>query len=318
MSISTPWILCAGTIPRAGFRERVDAAARVGFSGITLFPEHYLDAMGGEQLDSKAIARCLRDAGIVVQQLDPLLDWYGPGPSKSELLLYEAAEVTGARSINTAPALAPSDDLRFLCDRLGALGERARLRDISIDLEFLPWSPIPTLEVALSIVRDCGLSNVGVMLDSWHFFRGGGRVSDLTPDLVSRITGVQLNDAPLVPASPGLRARWDRNVALLGWARNGCRTLGARDFIRLARSSAQSPDPSVIGETLTRRLLPGEGEQPVKELVSTLLERGCPASMGVEAFNSELHRLPVRDAAARAMNACRRIREIDPQIVSDG
>lgn len=318
MNAPEQWILCAGTIPRAAFRERVDAAATAGFAAITLFPEHYLDAIGAERLDSKEIRRCLRDAGVVVQQLDPLLDWYENDASESELFLYDAAEATGAASLNVAPAFAPTDDLHFLIDRLGALGERARRRGLSIDLEFLPWSSIPSLGIALSVVQACGLSNVGVMLDSWHFFRSGGRVLELTPDVVSHVTGVQLNDAPLVPARRGFRARWDTNLALVGWARNAWRTLGARDFIRLTRKSAQYAHPNVVGETLTRRLLPGEGEQPVRELVSALMVGGYSAPMGVEVFNSALHRLPAREAACGAMDRCRRLTGIDSLIFSSG
>jgi 4-hydroxyphenylpyruvate dioxygenase len=78
-------------------------------------------------------------------------------------------------------------------------------------------------------------------------------------------------------------------------------------LIRLTRNAAQSADPNLIGETLTRRLLPGDGEQPVTELVAALEAGGCRAPLGVEVFNSRLHRLPVREAARRAMDACLRV-----------
>ena len=305
--MSESWVLCAGTLPQVGFRDRVDAAAEAGFAAITLFPEHYLDAVAREGLDPSAIRRHLQGAGIVVHQLDPLLDWYSNDATGSELGLYEAAEATGATSLNVVPAFAPTEDLSFLIDRLGALGDRAAVRGLSIDLEFLPWSPIPDLGTAISVIEACGLRNLGVMLDSWHFFRSGGQLSELTPEVVGRITGVQLNDAPLMPARRGVRERWDTSRALLGWARNGRRTLGARDFIRLARNAAQSANPNLIGETLTRRLLPGDGEQPVAELVAALEAGGCRAPLGVEVFNSQLHRLPAREAARRAMDGLLRV-----------
>jgi len=305
--MSESWVLCAGTLPQVGFRDRVDAAAEAGFAAITLFPEHYLDAVAREGLDPSTIRRHLQGAGIVVHQLDPLLDWYSNDATGSELGLYEAAEATGATSLNVVPAFAPTEDPSFLIDRLGALGDRAAVRGLSIDLEFLPWSPIPDLGTAISVIEACGLRNLGVMLDCWHFFRSGGQLSELTPEVVGRITGVQLNDAPLMPARRGVRERWDTSRALLGWARNGRRTLGARDFIRLIRNAAQSADPKLIGETLTRRLLPGDGEQPVTELVAALKVGGCRAPLGVEVFNSRLQHLPVREAARRAMDACLRV-----------
>jgi len=305
--MSESWVLCAGTIPQVGFRDRVDAAAEAGFAAITLFPEHYLDAVAREGLDPSAIRRHLQGAEIAVHQLDPLLDWYSNDATASELGLYEAAEATGATSLNVVPAFAPTEDLSFLIDQLGALGDRVAGRGLSIDLEFLPWSPIPDLGTAISVVEACGLRNLGVMLDSWHFFRSGGQLSELSPDVVGRITGVQLNDAPLVPARRGVRERWDTSRALLGWARNGRRTLGARDLIRLIRNAAQSADPNLIGETLTRRLLPGDGEQPVAELVAALDAGGCRALAGVEVFNSALHRLPAREVARRATDGLLRV-----------
>jgi sugar phosphate isomerase/epimerase len=249
----------------------------------------------------------LQGAGIFVHQLDPLLDWYSIDATRSELRLYEAAEATGATSVNVVAAFAPTEDLGFLTERLGAVGERAAARGLSIDLEFLPWSPIPNLGTAISVVEACGLRNVGVMLDSWHFFRGGGLVSELTPEVVSRITGVQLNDAPLHPAPRGARERWDASQALLGWARNGWRTLGARGLVRLTSNAAQSANPDLIGETLTRRLLPGDGQQPVAELLAALKAGGCRAPIGVEVFNTALHRLSPRVVARRAMDGCVRV-----------
>ena len=61
--------------------DRVDAAAEAGFAAITLFPEHYLDAVAREGLDPSAMHRHLQGAGIFVHQIDPLLDWYSSGAS---------------------------------------------------------------------------------------------------------------------------------------------------------------------------------------------------------------------------------------------
>lgn len=318
MTASQQWILCAGTIPRATFRERVESAAEAGFKSITLFPEHYLDAVERERLAPTDIDRCLQEAGIRVDQLDPLLDWFEDAATGSELRLFAAAEATGARSINLAPAFAPTHDRGFLTERLGAVAERAARRGLSLDLEFLPWSPIPNLDAASSIVRDCGLSNLGVMLDAWHFFRSGDSVQNLGAERLASVTGVQLNDSPRTPTALNLRARWDTGRALLGWAKNGWRTLGPRDFVRVTRKSAPSSQSNLVPETLTARLLPGDGEQPLAELCAALRTAGFTAPMGVEVFNSALHRLPPLEAARRAIEACRQATGIDPPIDSGG
>ena len=111
----------------------------------------------------------------------------------------------------------------------------------------------------------------------------------------------------MVHSRRGVRERWDSNRALLGWARNGWRTLGLKDLVRLTSQAAQSASPDLIGETLTRRLLPGDGEQPVSEFVAALRASGYRGPMGLEVFNSQLHRLPSREVARRAMDACVRV-----------
>ena len=56
-----------------------------------------------------------------------------------------------------------------LCERAAAAGLR-------VDLEFLPWTIVPDLRTALQIAREADQANAGVMLDCWHFYRGGSDV----------------------------------------------------------------------------------------------------------------------------------------------
>ena len=47
------------------------------------------------------------------------------------------------------------------------------------------------------------MANGSVLLDSWHFARGGGTLADLDPDAVGLIGGVQLSDrSPEQDAEP--------------------------------------------------------------------------------------------------------------------
>lgn len=149
------WLLCAGTVKRASFRERVESAAAAGFAGITLFPQHYLDARR-EGLAPTTLRSVLADEGIEVHQIDPVLDWFGSKASKSEELAYEAARAVEARSINVAPAFAPSGELGFLVDCLGSLCMRAAAEGMSVDFEPLPWTVVPDLAAGLRIVDAWG------------------------------------------------------------------------------------------------------------------------------------------------------------------
>jgi sugar phosphate isomerase/epimerase len=75
-----------------------------------------------------------------------------------------------------------------VCDRAANLG-------LLVQLEPLPWTAVPTLAVAAQIVADAGRDNGGIMLDAWHWARGGADL-EAVARCGARVTGLQLSDAP--------------------------------------------------------------------------------------------------------------------------
>jgi len=53
---------------------------------------------------------------------------------------------------------------------------------LRVALEFLPWTAIPDAGIAWEIVELAGRANGGVLVDSWHYFRGGGGPGTVTDD----------------------------------------------------------------------------------------------------------------------------------------
>ena len=76
-------VLCAGTLARAPFRERIDAAVAGGYRGISLFPSDVRRARA-EGLEDSAMRGLLRDNGLEVAELDPLMSWL-PGVAPGEV-----------------------------------------------------------------------------------------------------------------------------------------------------------------------------------------------------------------------------------------
>ena len=64
---------------------------------------------------------------------------------------------------------------------------------------------------------------------------------------------------------------------------------------------------NVIEETLHHRLLPGEGDIGVPELIRALDASGCRAPLGVEVFSDELVALPALEAGQRVAEATRAV-----------
>jgi sugar phosphate isomerase/epimerase len=262
-------VLCRGTIAAASFRERVGAASAAGFGGISLFAADYRDAKreGHSDADLRGL---LRDHGVEIAELDPLLRWIPGQPDaekgpEDEARFYAIAEALGARSINVAlgaPGEVPTD---VIVEAFAGVCDRAREHGLLAHLEFLPWTCIGDLPTAAGIVESAGRENGGVMFDSWHHARSGSPDSCLGDVDCSAIIAIQLNDAPALA------------------------------------------EPNVVIETLHRRRLPGEGDIALVDLVRRLRKGGCTAPIGIEVFNDDLAALPFQEVAVRCAEATRPI-----------
>ena len=62
--------------------------------------------------------------------------------------------------------------------------------------EFSPLGTVPSIPAALAVVEAAGVDRAGVVIDSWHFFRGESRWKDLEAVPLGRIAYVQFSDAP--------------------------------------------------------------------------------------------------------------------------
>ena len=84
-----------------------------------------------------------------------------------------------------------------LCDRAGD--------DLTVALEFMPYSGVPDLATAWQILDDAGRANSALIVDVWHWARAGMTPADLDPVPADRIVALQLCDVLEHPMEP-LRA----------------------------------------------------------------------------------------------------------------
>jgi len=75
-----------------------------------------------------------------------------------------------------------------ICDILAAGGARAAL-------EYLPFTPVNSIAAAQRLVEHVGTDRAGVMVDSWHHFRGPDTDAELEALPVEMISYVQFDDA---------------------------------------------------------------------------------------------------------------------------
>lgn len=136
---------------------------------------------------------------------------------------------------------------------------------MGVDLECMAWRQVASLPDALRVVEAAGHPNGGVLVDALHLFRTGGTAADMRAIPPARIRSAQLCDALAKPPVT---------------------------------------QDAIIREARSGRLPPGEGELPLRELLSALSD---DVAVGVEVpmdgtASAEAH-------ARRTFNATRKLLE---------
>jgi sugar phosphate isomerase/epimerase len=200
------WWTIAGATPGSGsprtIAERAEAAARAGFAGIGLRNDDYTLARAAGLSDAD-IANAIRDNGLVLDEIEFVTGWSSDDPAQQargrqvEQDLYALADATGARQLNVGSIepLGSLPPLEAVAGRFGALCGRAAAHGLQVALEFMPWTGIPGAALAWEVVRQAGAANGGVLVDTWHYFRGAADPAQLRDIPTDRIFGLQINDA---------------------------------------------------------------------------------------------------------------------------
>jgi sugar phosphate isomerase/epimerase len=180
-------------------RERIEAAAAAGFAGFGVLAVDLVVAEKEHGLSG--IRMMLQDNGIVHLELEGLPDWWsdGPGRARSDELrqfLLTAAQALGARHLKVTPDTsgAPWEPEHWATE-FALLAEQSADAGARLGIEFLPWSNIATAHDALRLVESAGHPAGGIVIDVWHVERAGTPPEDLAAVPLSRIVGVELNDA---------------------------------------------------------------------------------------------------------------------------
>ena len=184
------------------FPERVRAAASAGFDGIGLRAENYWDAQQSG-LDGAAMAELASGAGVPVLEVEYITAWgtatdRDAAQQHKEQTVFSMARTFGVKHINTGLIeKLPVDDIvgafAGLCDRAG---------ELTIALEFMPYSGVPDLTTAWRILQEANRPNSALIIDVWHWARAGTTPKDLAGVPAERVVSVQLCDVRQTPMDP--------------------------------------------------------------------------------------------------------------------
>lgn len=187
-----------------GFEDRARAAAVAGYDGIGLRAENYWAAREAG-LDDADIVRIAARNGVAILEVEYITGWgtavdRDPAQQDKERTVFHMARAFGVEHLNTGllerlPFDAMVEAFAALCDRAGD--------DLTVALEFMPYSGVPDLETAWRILDSADRANSALIVDVWHWARAGMTAGDLDTVPADRIVAVQLCDVlehPMVQA----------------------------------------------------------------------------------------------------------------------
>lgn len=208
--LASYFTLAGDVMPLAGdmaspldLRERAEAAARAGYAGIGLYVDDLVRAV--DRHGFSGVRSIVADNGLEYLEFEALLDWFADGDRRAvsdhtRKTLLSAAEKLGAYQIKVAgdirggdwPIETMTESFRILCREAAAVGTQ-------ISIEILPISNIRDLPTAIAIVEGAGEENGGLLLDIWHFARGGIPYEDIATIPPHFIKHIELDDADSEP-----------------------------------------------------------------------------------------------------------------------
>jgi sugar phosphate isomerase/epimerase len=191
-------VLSPQTVAADSLQERLEAAAAAGFTRIGLRPADYEAAT----VDDARLLQTMEGLGLTLVELTALGGWGESGEAGrrsrlDEERFYRMATALGGEYMVVYGDLDGTPEMAV--ERYGALCDRAAPYGITVALEFAPFTDVGDAEVAGSIVAAAGRPNAGVLVDTWHHFRGAADARMLRSLPPASIVAVHIDDGPEQP-----------------------------------------------------------------------------------------------------------------------
>lgn len=260
-----PPYLCTGTLGRIPWEDKARAASAAGFARLSIYEwEHR--KLHERGWDDAAILSLLESLNLQVAEYDgAVMSMRSPDGAEDTVA---AAAALGARSITLLEhsEWLPNEHISQAATTLAEFADQAAEHGILALIEPFAWSPLDDHRVAAAIVEQADRSNAGLLLDTWHLWRGPER-GRLDPAVdPAMIKAIQVGDAGPAPA--------------------------------------HSPTGDELAhECIHHRLMPGDGYGDINGLLADLVARGVDAPLAIEVFSDELNALDP-DVVARKSMAC--------------
>jgi 4-hydroxyphenylpyruvate dioxygenase len=206
------------TLDSADLETQLRVSRDAGFHAVGLREKHVASYLmsGGSPL---GVRKMLDSHGLVAVEYDFFPNWVCAGSGERESLrgrfdrFCEVAADTGC-AIVVAPTSTDDGagelDWHTAAGNLRAMARVAAAYELTVGVEFLPWSSLDTVTAAWELVRrsDCG--NAAIVLDTFHYFEGPNSRDELWKVPVEAIALCHVDDVEAVEADVVTRCRRHR------------------------------------------------------------------------------------------------------------
>ncbi len=243
------------------FRDRVESAARAGFTGLGIWHADLEHVLRTRTL--REMKQILDDNGIKYLELEFLTDWFLDGERKRQSdtckrMLLNAAEVLQAHHVKVGDFYQQTTPMPRLIESFRALCAEATERGTKVGFELMPFAMIQTLEDSLKLVEGAAASNGGICFDTWHIVKLKIPYDKLRRIPAQYIISVELNDGTF-------ECPW-----------------------------------SLHEDTVNHRRFCGEGEFDVKGFIVAMQAAGYSGPWGIEVLSEELRKWPLERLTTQA------------------
>lgn len=197
------------TTMKASLEEDVQAAATAGFTALEIWAakmNRYLETHSLEELKALFASHGLKPVSInSIEHIAFRGDGY-PLIQAQCIRYSKIAEAIGCDRIVVVPSPTPAgatwNDIKQESAKvLRDLAAIAAPHGVKLAFEFLGQTDcsVPTLAQCWEIVKDVNLPNVGLVLDTFHFYAGGSTLDSILQVAPDRILIFHINDSEDLP-----------------------------------------------------------------------------------------------------------------------
>ena len=190
---------CLGTLGHLDYESQLKISKQAGWEavGITIEGlEEYL-AKGKTVEEAKAL---LEKNKLHPVEILAFREWvYTKGKAQMEMLdrfrhLSKISAKLGCSVLLATTRCQGSHDDALAIENFKEICRIAAEDGNRVGFEFLPHTPIDTVKKAWDIVNETRTPNGGIVLDSFHYLKGGSRLEDLKEVPIEKIFDVHIDD----------------------------------------------------------------------------------------------------------------------------